>query len=37
VTSPTIRQLIALTQAEYDALTPAARDEPTILYVITGA
>jgi hypothetical protein len=37
VTSPTIRQLIALTQAEYDALTPTARDEPTILYVITGA
>jgi hypothetical protein len=36
ITSPTIRQLIVLTQAEYDALTPAARDEPTILYVIAG-
>jgi hypothetical protein len=37
ITSPTIRQLIVLTQTEYDALTPAVRDDPTILYVITGA
>jgi hypothetical protein len=26
-----------VTQTEYDALTPAVRDDPTILYVITGA
>jgi hypothetical protein len=37
ITSPTIRQLITLTQTEYDALTTAAQDDPTILYVITGA
>jgi hypothetical protein len=37
ITSPTIRQLIVLTQTEYDALTTAAQDDPTILYVITGA
>jgi hypothetical protein len=37
VQSATIDTLVVLTQAQYDALTPAARDDPTILYVITGA
>jgi hypothetical protein len=37
ITSPTIRRLIVLTQTEYDALTTAAQDDPTILYVIPGA
>jgi hypothetical protein len=37
ITSPTIRQLIVLTQTDYDALPLAARDDPTTLYVITGA
>jgi hypothetical protein len=35
--STTVDTLTTIGQAAYDALTPAARDDPTILYVITGA
>jgi hypothetical protein len=35
--STTVDTLTTIGQAAYDALTPAVRDDPTILYVITGA
>jgi hypothetical protein len=35
VQSTTIDTLVTLTQAAYDVLTPAVRDDPTVLYVIT--
>lgn len=37
VQSDTIDTLVPLTQTAYDALDPAVRDDPRILYVITGA